>query len=445
VTQLAAHPAVSRAGDQVRSFTLNRTVALPYFEPITDDDGRVAFAIPHNGFLNGEPYGPLLPVVQHSYILPASSTDLAVTLPGQQSHTRGPLTPIPLTPVDDAGRPLTNTLTVTLTNPYPAQILSHAVYTDGTRTYLDVFLVAQQYNPVTQQATLFDRLDYQLTYSAPETYVVSAISVGAGERSHDAALPVAVTVDAAQPFSGTLYWAIQDQAGQLFDAGQAPLQLTAGVYQVELTSNTTGWEPGPKQFIVLLTTGQGSGAAAVAGGHTLFTVSGRSLTLATDAVAYAQGEVAALTAAVRDESGAPVAASLATQLDGAALALTWQGSGLYTATLDLSGVVTGQHFITVTLDNLVAVRGFVVTAATQGSTIYLPAIQRSVATMAAAENAASECPEGTEPGQVLAAPAEADESGATPSDTPSAAAGPVAAPPTAEQRTYLPLIGRQEE
>jgi hypothetical protein len=381
VTQVADRSvaALTSAAGQSATHTLNRSVALTHFEPITDTVGRVAFAIPHNGFMDGEPYGPLLPVVLHSYILPAAATDIAVALTDQQSHNRGPVTPMPLTPVDEAGQPLTGV--ITLTNPYPGQILSYDVYTDANRLYLNVFLVAQQYNPETRQATFYHRLDYRIDYTAPDTYTIASIVVnnGAAANVDQAALPITVTLNAGQPFSGTLYWAIQDQAGRLFDANQALLDLAAGVYQIGLASDTQGWDPGPKQLIVFLAADTGAGEeVAVAAGHALFTVAGRSLALATDKMAYgASAATASLAATVRNETGAPVAgqaANLATRLDGAAQALAWQGNGVYTAALNLGGIVAGQHFISVTLGGDVAEDAFIVDRQPPTSTLTGPAI-----------------------------------------------------------------------
>lgn len=358
--------------------TIARSVVLSHFEAITDTEGRVAFAIPHNGLLSGEPYGPALPIVQHSYILPAAATDISLTLTLSQGHSLGPITPIPLTPVDEYGQPLTGV--ITLTNPYPASILACNVFTDTARVRVDVYLAAQQYNPATRQATLYDRLDYQITYTAPDTYTIAGIQVnnGAPVNVNQTALPITVTFNATQPFSGTLYWAIHDVAGLLLDVNHTPLSVTAGVYQIGLTSNTLDWSPGPKQIVVFAATERNSEDIAIAAGHTLFTVQGRGLELAMDKRNYGAGyTTATLTATVRDETGAAVAGqagNLAARLDGAPLALTWQGSGVYTAALDLTSVVTGQHFISVTLGSRVVEEAFIVDLQPPTSTVSGPAI-----------------------------------------------------------------------
>lgn len=64
-------------------------------------------------------------------------------------------------------------------------------------------------------ATLYDRLDYQIAYTAPDTYTLGNLLVngGAPVTVDQAALPLTVTLNAGQPVSGTLYWAIQDVAG----------------------------------------------------------------------------------------------------------------------------------------------------------------------------------------------------------------------------------------
>jgi hypothetical protein len=359
---------------------ISRSLVIPYFDEIRDEQGRVAFAIPHNGALNGQAFGPLWPEVQHTYLLPLDATDVTVTLTLSQSHLySGTVDMIPLTPVAFSLGPLSGS--ITLTQPYPQIILDSRVYTDGHSLLLDVYLIAQQYNPETRQVTLYDRLDYRITYNAPTTYTLSNIQVnnGAPVAVDQTALPITVTVNAAQPFSGTLYWAIYDAAGTLWDVGASPLNLAAGVYQLGLGSNTMGWEPGPQQVIMALSTGSTMAEGkVVAGGHTLFTARGRSLALAMDKTVYGAGDTAAyLATTVRDETGSPVAGlagSLTQRLDGAPLALSWQGSGVYTATLSLGSVVTGQHFISVTLGGRVAERGLIVDRDPPTSTVSGPAI-----------------------------------------------------------------------
>jgi hypothetical protein len=160
--------------------------------------------------------------------------------------------------------------------------------------------------------------------------------------------------------------------------GAAAISVPAGVHQIDLASDTLGWDPGPKQFVVFLAAAQDGAEVAVAGSHTLFTVSGRSLDLTLDQKAYGADDAAAtLAAAVRDETGAGVpglAGNLAAQLDGAPLTLGWQGSGVYTAALNLGGLAVGQHFISVTLNSRVAEAAFIVDRQPPTSTVSAPAI-----------------------------------------------------------------------
>ncbi len=378
VTRLTDAPARASIQAPQAAHTFTRTVALAQFVPVTDTQGRVAFHMPHNGALTGETDGPVLPVVRHTYVLPADATDIAVTLTFSQSHTAGPLTPIPLTLLDDEGRPVTKTFT--MTNPYPAAILSYDIYTHANRLYLNVALIPQQYNPDTHIATLYDRLDYQVTYTAPNTHTFGSLLVNGGAPTtvDQTALPITVTLNAGQAVSGTVYWAILDVAGQTLDGGIAPISVTAGVYQIGLASDTLGWDPGPKQLVAFLAANVAGQEVAVAGGHTLFTVNGRSLDLALDKIAYGANDTTASPAAtVRDETGAGVAGlsgDLTTRLDGAPLNLGWQGSGVYTAALNLGGLSAGQHFISVTLGNRVAEAAFIVDRQPPTSTVTAPAI-----------------------------------------------------------------------
>ncbi|MEJ5310073.1 MAG: PKD domain-containing protein [Anaerolineae bacterium] len=370
-------PQLQAAADAVQ--VIDRSVMFPYFAEVYDAQGRVAFALPHNGDWGGQPFAPLWPEVRHTYFLPLDATEVTVTLTGSQPRLPRPLTEmIPLTPVALSMGPASGVFT--LTEAYPSALLRFQVYTDVNRLRLDVLLTPQQIDPAAQQVTLYDRLDYRITYTAPTTYQIPAIQVNnnAPVNTGQAVLPISVRVEAGQPFSGTLHWVIFDAMGLRWDVGYSWLNLAAGTYDVALTSSTLGWDPGPRQVVVTLATAGDGGEEVVAAGHTLFTVQGRSLDLETDKIVYGGSDTSAqLTVTVRNETGAPVpglAISLTQQMDGAPLTLDWQGSGIYTATLNLSTVITSQHFISVTLGELMAERGFIVDRTPPTSTISGPAI-----------------------------------------------------------------------
>ncbi|MCZ7570263.1 MAG: C25 family cysteine peptidase [Ardenticatenaceae bacterium] len=375
-----ASPQAASAGQATH--TITRSVAISHFEVLTDAQGRVGFTLPHNGGLDGESGAPGLPLVQHSYPLPLAATEVTVTLTLTQARDYGAAVEmIPTVLVEKSWGP--QTTIVTLTTPYPQAILTSRVYTDADGLRLDVRLTPLQYHPQTRRVTLYDRLDYQVTYSAPATYTVQDITAnnGAPANVNQASLPISVTLTAAQPFSGTLDWEILDMAGRMLDGGAEAVTLDAGTSQVGLTGDTLGWKPGLKQVLVSLSTGRSvtETGVLVAGGQALFAVQGNSLAVEAGKPVYGPGDAAAtFTATVRDATGAQLsglAGNFTQQLDDNPLALTWREGGSYTATLDLAGIVTGQHTLTVTLPaGGKAARSFIIDRDPPTSTLWSPTI-----------------------------------------------------------------------
>ena len=380
-------PAWPAAAPLTPHTTINRSASIQHWEVITNTDGRLSFMLPHNGGLAAPGYAPAAPTVEHIYLLPLAATEINVALTDAQSHAWG--APVELAPSVILEKSLgPHTGAYTLTNPYPANILNYAVYTESQALRLHVILAPLQYNPASHLVTLYDRLDYRLDYTAPPTLTVQNILVNHSTpvQVGQTTLPFAAVLNATQPFSGALFWEVYDAAGVLLDDGVAAVNIGAGASEVAFASDLPDWTPGAKQIVIALAAGGiADGNPVIAGGHALFLVEGRSLTLATDKSVYSIADATAtMTATLRDQTGAAVggqASSLATYLDGAPLALTWQGNGLYTAALDLRSVITGQHFISVTVAGLTAERGLRVAAATPigDGSLYLPLVQRDSA------------------------------------------------------------------
>lgn len=377
-----AHPAVTLSAPNATS-DIDRSVVIQHWEVVTDTAGRLGFWLPHNGGLAAPAHAPATPVIYHTYLLPLDAENVSVTLTDAQSHPWGAAVDLsPSTVVEKSFGPQTGAYT--LTNPYPATVLAYTVYTDALALRVDVALAPLSYDPNNRRVTLYDRLDYRLSYTAPVTWTVQSVLVngGAAVDVGQTALPIAFTLNAAVPFSGTAYWEIYDTAGVLLDDGAATVAVGAGAHQVEISSDLPGWPPGPKQVVVALVNGALENKdPVVAAGHALFNVQGRSLTLETDRNAYGAADAAALlTATVRDETGAAVAgqaANLTARLDGAAVALAWQGGSVYTAALNLTGVAAGQHFISVTLGSRMAEAAFIVDRQPPTSTLAGPTVVAS--------------------------------------------------------------------
>lgn len=326
------------------------------------------------------PNAPLVPVVDHTYVLPAATTGVTVTLTGTESHVYGEgLTFIPATVYATSFGLMTDTFTMTTL--YPETLLTTHVYTDEESLNLNVMLAGLQIDPATNRATLFDRLDYEIVYAAPLTMTIDSLTVNAGADVPvgQGNVPLTATFTAATAWEGLLQWEIRDPSGILIASGYEEVSLPSSTSQLGWQTSAEGWEPGSKQLVVTLRDGTlASPGDVMAGGHALFRVVGPSLLLATDWTFYNPEDTEAWGLLdVRDETGAPVtgiSGELTQTLDGAPLALDWHGAGVYTATLDLTGVVTGQHVLSATYAGQVAETRFIVDHQPPTSTLSAPAV-----------------------------------------------------------------------
>jgi hypothetical protein len=359
----------------------NRTVVISHFEVVEDEQGRVLFAVPHNGRLGGVEFAPILPMVHHSYLLPYDATNVSVVLTSNQSHFYDrTVEMVPLIPVSKSFGPLNGTANIT--NPYPESVLNYSTSPDIGGLRLDVLLVPLQYNPDTGQVTLYDRLDYKVSYTATANVTVNKIEVNDGNPVNIdlTDVPINVTISAAEPLNGALLWEIRDAAGNLVDIDYGTIDIEGGTSQVSLSVNTVGWEPGPKQFMVQLydAYSESETGRVVASGQKCFTAIGTSLKVSTNDSIYGSSNISAtVIAVVRNETGAKVsglANNFTQKLGGNETTLVWsEGADGYTTSLELTDIVSGQHNLSVFVNGCAAETRFLVDRNPPTSTASSPA------------------------------------------------------------------------
>ncbi len=333
--------------------TVDVVIDTPHFQVVTDADGALRFELQNTGGRGGAAHYPVLPQVVRAYMLPAGAAVTAVTLTGQVSHTvPGTATLATVTPVNRTYGPLPGRETLTQT--YPAQIFWHGASDFGNSVLLLVGVNPLQYDPATQQVTLYTHVTLRVAYEAPAsatTITAIAVNGGAPVDVGAATLPLQATLDhVAAPQAMLLDWQISGVDGRPLRSGRQEVYLTSGSNTVDWTTDTLDWPPGPALLAVTI----GSQDAALDASATLLTARGRSLAAAADQPYYNSELTATVSAAVHDETGAAVtglSAALTATLDGAPLVLAWgeTGSGAYQAPLALGGLAEGYHTLFVGL------------------------------------------------------------------------------------------------
>jgi hypothetical protein len=334
-------------GDQ----TLARSVIIPHFEIVTDEQGRVEFQIPNNGRRGGQTFGPTLPIIEHSYFLPAGATNIQVTLTDSESRPHGaPVEMITIEMFNKSIGPETGTLE--LSGVYPETVIAHRVYPEAGGQILVVEIVPLQYDTDTRLVTLYDRIDYQVTYEGPSAQAIDGIVLNSGNpvQISQGLLPFSITVSTADAFEGTAFWEVRHANGRLLDGALEPVNLQAGTTVLEFVADTDSWTPGALQLSVELSSepDESGDSISVASGQRSFVAEGQTLDL--DSV-FENGRVT-VTAIVRDHTGAEVsdlASDFEQLLDGQPVILEWIEGNSYTVVFDETELGPGQYHLIVGL------------------------------------------------------------------------------------------------
>jgi len=329
---------------------LTVSLASSHFDVTTDDAGHTWFEVPHGGELTALGDGPYVPLLVHAFYLPAGTAGLTVTLVSSDT-TAYPET-VQLPPQQAGDRTYgVNIVSFSGTALYPATSFWTTVYTDAEEVRLVISAVPLRYDPTTGRVTLTHQMDFRVEYDLPTTGVqVQSLALEEPVAVDQDDFPITATVAATGTQPLTLLWVIENQGGAPLRSGRAIFTPTIGANIVAWSTDSLGWQPGPKVLHVMI---EDEDENVVAAAQKDFTVQGRSLTVSTDQSVYGfDATQATITAEVRDETGAEVAglsSDFTQTLDGAPLSLTWQEGGSYTATLHLTALATGTHALNVAL------------------------------------------------------------------------------------------------
>ena len=339
-----------KAGELVQ-FTSTETVSVTHFSFTMDEEGKTIIDVPMLGGRTGEPFGPVIPSITRVYPLPFGATGITVTVENTESHLSSPIDlkhgEIYFTSLGLV------TGTFTYTNPYPGSVLYSRVFTDTHGPNLALTIVPMQYNPDTKQATLFDQIDYQISYQTQSATSVQNLSINHGKTITEGniSVPISLTVSTTSPISGTLEWAVEDGTGSLVDSGGMVYNLSTGISSLTWNVDASGWATGRHYIWVAL---QNSWGRTIASGWAQLLVSGETVTLkAGDGIFTEADQNAEVRAIVRNETGAGVpgrSGDLQLWVSGNLASEPWfeDKDGIYTTTVSLTGLEGGVS-ISVTL------------------------------------------------------------------------------------------------
>jgi uncharacterized repeat protein (TIGR01451 family) len=230
--------------------TIDEDITVSEFEVSFDEEGHALFEVEGGGRI-AESFGPVLPVVHRSYLLPQDATNVALTLTVSDSHTYTDTVVMQSSElVCFSFGPLTGTFTAT--GLYPNSLLTHTIFPDAGGQRLELTAIPLRYDLDTGAVTLYDRLAYRITYDSATTVSVTQLQVNNGEAvmTQRASVPVSLTLQVTSPLSGTLVWSIEDGADFTVAGGVTSLNVGAGASVLEWTFDTEAWSPGPKQLWV---------------------------------------------------------------------------------------------------------------------------------------------------------------------------------------------------
>ncbi|MFH1636483.1 MAG: right-handed parallel beta-helix repeat-containing protein [Chloroflexota bacterium] len=357
--QMTQFPMIGPAPARVQEstpFTLTETLTLTHFSVSYDANGLARFDVPQQGTVTAEDFGPVVPVIYRTYPLPMAAEAVTVTILDSQSH----LYPIPVdlqtsTPVILSYGPLTGVFTST--SPYPLSVLSSREITDLGAKNLAISFIPLQYDPNTRLVTLYDSIEYQITYQAPTATTIENLSINAGTPFDvgNPVIPVSLTITSTANITGTLVWAVENGDRFTQNSGFSEIVLVPGKTQINWNLDTAGWEPGRKHMWVAL---QNENGEVIASGWDDFTANGEVLTVGTPTSLYSsQNTQAEIRASVRDATGVGQpgrASDLHLWVNGIVSSSAWNegADGVYTTTIPLGGLTGGAMF-TVTLDTSV--------------------------------------------------------------------------------------------
>jgi len=337
----------------VRAASISVPVDIPHFKVSVDSVGEASFEIPYDGSFLVQAFAPRLPLITKSYLLPQGTEVSDVSLVNQVTSVHPePVNIKKAIPINRTFGPLEGSFNIP--NPYPQEVFWWETYAEDGGMVLSLSIVPLQYNPDTQEATLYNHLEFRVDYtSATSGTTIDAVEVNNG-RSLQTGLPdvpVSVTITSPVEQDLTMWWSIKDRSGLTLDSGQAGLALIGGANRIPFDTDTMNWTPGPKDLSIAI-----SGEAVLDTRTVQLPVGGIGIKAELHQSVYEPADTTgALNIEVMNERGAGIAGlesgNFSLTIDGAAVGdstLLAVGDGHYSLQFPLVGLSEARHLISLT-------------------------------------------------------------------------------------------------
>lgn len=228
----------------ITSDTLRIAIDVPEFieEQLA---GGSLFSIPNGGAQIAPDFGPALPVVVRTLILPRNASNVQVTqLPGSKAKLYPGTVKLPNTGIATTnGDVITGTFTIP--NTYPERLFWYTVSEQNEGLRLDLRVVPLEYSPSDRQVTVYTHLEFQVDYllNASVGPYFDKIGLTSTEVQRGSPVEVDLTVLSAETAQLKLWWRAQGADGFPMGTKQSPLTVP-GSLDLLFDIDTTTWPAG---------------------------------------------------------------------------------------------------------------------------------------------------------------------------------------------------------
>ena len=214
------------------------------------------FTLPGGGTHIAPAFGPALPVIVRSLLLPQHTDVVKVSqLGGSKASLYPGSLQLPSTGIMTTnGDVIDGSFFIPAT--YPERIFWYNLNRVQNGTRLDLLVVPLQYSPSDRQVTIYTHLEFEveLLQNAPIGAVFGDVQFSATQVSPASPLDVDVTIQSSTPGQLKLWWRAQGVDGSLLALRQSTVQVVDSI-GVSFRIDASDWPAGPVDLTIGLSDG----------------------------------------------------------------------------------------------------------------------------------------------------------------------------------------------
>ena len=289
------------------SKTYEFSLDIPVFLEKSGSDDTTYYEIPNGGIYLVNDFAPKIPMVTKTIMLlkGASIDGVVINDAATTTTVHSDVDLSVVTPINRTFGALSGTFAPPETYPEKLYWWTSAETEEGTE--LRVNITPMQYNNAKREATLYNHLEFFVSYTEPDLGIdIGDVQIFGGNpvESGMEEVPVTVNINSAADGPVTVALTVKDYGGNPLYYSEIDLDLVPGANNVELTMSTVGIAPGFKDAEITVY----SGGVAAASEQISFQVHGITMTaLLSQPVYYDTDSSCTATIIVRNEVGDSVA------------------------------------------------------------------------------------------------------------------------------------------